>query len=454
MNSVISAVSTPYGRGGVAMIRVSGGGSAEICAKMFIPVSGNPLAEAPSNKAIYGNILYNGDVIDDGIATVYRAPHSFTGEDTVEICCHGGILITEKVLASTYICGARPAEPGEFSKRAFMNGKMALSEAEAVIDLIDAETTEQLKLARSHTTGVLSGAIQGIREELISLISQIFVYADYPDEDLSDVTPEEALERTKALLKQADKLCQSYETGRIITQGIDTVICGKPNTGKSSLLNALAGHDRAIVTSIPGTTRDTVEEKIALGKLTLNLCDTAGIHQTEDEVEKLGIQRSIDKIENAELIFAVFDGSAPLDDTDSKIIEKLIPDKTIIIINKGDLGSVVDEHRFDNFKNILRISAKEQTGIDAIKETVESMYITNMIDYSKDAVLSNPRQFACAQSAKAALINAISALKEGYSADVAAMELELALGALSDLDSRKVSEEVVNAIFSRFCIGK
>ncbi|MBR6513469.1 MAG: tRNA uridine-5-carboxymethylaminomethyl(34) synthesis GTPase MnmE [Clostridia bacterium] len=452
MSSVISAISTPVGRGGVAMIRVSGKGAIEMCDKIF--KGKKPLCEVEANKAVYGNIVLNGEVIDDGVFTVFRGPRSFTGEDTVEICCHGGILITQKVLSATYSAGARPAEAGEFTRRAFSSGRLSLSEAEAVIDLIDAESNEQLKLARSHADGVMTRAIESIREELVSLISQIYVFVDYPDEDLSDVTPEEATERTRMLLTKVQKLCRSYGTGKVIREGIDTVICGKPNTGKSSLLNALSGYDRAIVTSVPGTTRDTVEERINLGRLTLNLCDTAGIHATEDEVERLGIERSIRKIEDAQLTLAVFDGSKALDGEDKEVIAKLDPVTSIIIINKGDLGCVLSESDFEGFENIVYISAKNNEGTEKLTEIVEAMFMSNAIDYSKDAIISNARQFACAETARASLENALDALTAGYTPDVGAMELELALGALSELDSRKVSEEVVNAIFSRFCIGK
>lgn len=452
MNPVISAVSTPYGRGGVAMIRVSGSGAIEICDKIF--KGRKPLTQVDANRAVYGDIIYNGEVIDDGVFTVFRAPHSFTGEDTVEICCHGGILITQKVLSATYGAGARPAEAGEFTRRAFSSGRLSLSEAEAVIDLIDAESNEQLKLARSHTSGVLSRRIESIREELVLLISQIYVFVDYPDEDLSDVTPDEALERTKALCTDINALCKSYNTGKIIREGIDTVICGKPNTGKSSLLNALSGYDRAIVTSVPGTTRDTVEERINLGKVTLNLCDTAGIHATEDEVERLGIERSIKKIEDAQLTLAVFDGSQPLDREDKEVLERLDKATSIIVINKNDLGTVLTNADFEEFDNMVSISAKNNECTERLTEIVEAMFMANTIDYTKDAIISNARQFACAETALNSARNALDALQQGYTPDVAAMELELALGALSELDSRKVSEEVVNAIFSRFCIGK
>ena len=452
MSSVISAISTPYGRGGVAMIRVSGNGAIEICDKIF--KGRKPLCDVEAGRAVYGDIIYNGEVIDDGVFTVFRAPHSFTGEDTVEISCHGGILITQKVLSATYSAGARPAEAGEFTRRAFSSGRLSLSEAEAVIDLIDAESNEQLRLARSHTSGVLSRKIESIREELVSLISQIYVFVDYPDEDLSDVTPDEALERTKALCSDINALCKSYNTGKIIREGIDTVICGKPNTGKSSLLNALSGYDRAIVTSVPGTTRDTVEERINLGKVTLNLCDTAGIRVTEDEVERLGIERSIRKIEDAQLTLAVFDGSLPLDGEDKEVLERLDKATSIIVINKNDLGTVLTNADFEGFDNIASISAKHSECTERLTEIVEAMFMANTIDYTKDAIISNARQFACAETALNSARNALDALQQGYTTDVAAMELELALGALSELDSRKVSEEVVNAIFSRFCIGK
>ena len=323
MGNVISALSTPMGKGGIAVIRVSGRGAVEVCEKMFCPMSKKPLSDVESNKAVYGKILFEGEEIDDGIATVFRAPASFTGEDTVEICCHGGVLLSQKVLRSTYICGAVPARSGEFTQRAFMNGKLSLSEAEAVIDLIDAENSEQLKLAHSRVKGVLAKRVDELREMLLSLISSVYVFVDYPEEDLSDVSCESALLQTEAMLFETDKLLSTYETGKIVSEGVSAVICGKPNTGKSSLLNALSQSERAIVTSIAGTTRDTVEERVNIGRLTLNLCDTAGIRETDDEVEKLGIERSVSKMKEAQLILCVLDGSSPIDAEDKKVLEKL-----------------------------------------------------------------------------------------------------------------------------------
>lgn len=454
MNDIISAISTPWGKGGVAMIRISGEGSDKMCETIFRPKSGKPLGSYEPNKAIYGEILYEGEVIDDGMATIFRAPHSFTGEDTVEICCHGGILLTDKVLRSTYLCGARPAEAGEFTKRAFINGKLSLSEAEAVIDLIDAESTEQIRLARSHVSGVLSRRIAQMKEKIISLLSKIYVFIDYPDEDLSDVSSNEAISETEALLAEAKSLLSTYETGKAISEGIAAVICGKPNTGKSSLLNALSGNDRAIVTDIPGTTRDTVEEKINIGRLTLSLCDTAGIHETDDKVERLGIERSIDKIKNAQLSLCVFDGSRLLSSEDKSVLDKQNPEKTIIVVNKIDIGCVLTKEEFSEFNNIVFVSAKEHIAIEPLRNLIENLFIKEKIDYKNDAIISNARQFSALLRAIDSIENAKTALEGGYTPDVSGMELELALSALGEVDSRKVSEDVVNAIFSRFCVGK
>lgn len=455
MSVVISAVSTPFGKGGIAVIRVSGEGSVEICNKMFKPASGKALICTEAGKAVYGRILGGpeGEDIDDGIATVFRAPASFTGEDTVEISCHGGVLLTEKVLRATYLCGAAPAGAGEFTRRAFMNGKLSLSEAEAVIDLIDAENSEQLKLAHSRVKGVLAKRIDELRELLISLISSVYVFVDYPEEDLSDVSVESALAETENMLCEAQRLLDTYETGRTISEGISAVICGKPNTGKSSLLNALAQSDRAIVTSVAGTTRDTIEEKVNIGRLTLKLCDTAGIHDTEDEVERIGIERSVSKMKDAQLILCVLDCSLPLDDEDRRVLGDCDPSNTVVVLNKNDLGSVIDKNELEDFENVIEISARNNEGIDELRVLIENIFLCGDIDYN-NAIISNERQFAALCRARDSIIIARDTLMSGFTPDVASMELEIALAALGEIDSRKASEEVVNAIFSRFCIGK
>ncbi len=454
MSSVISAVSTPFGKGGIAVIRISGTDAIEVASTIFKPANGKSLTQVAANTAVYGSILYEGKEIDDGIATVFRGPASFTGEDTVELSCHGGIMLTEQVLRSTYLAGAQPAEAGEFTKRAFCNGKLSLSEAEAVIDLIDAETTEQIKLAHSHAKGVLAREIEEIRALVLSLLSEVYVFIDYPDEDLSDVSSNEALEKTYEVRRRISKLCSTYDQGKAVRQGIPTVICGKPNTGKSSLLNALSGTQRAIVTSVAGTTRDTVEERVNLGKIILALCDTAGIHETRDEVELLGIDRSIEKIESADLSLLVIDASKPLDQDDMTVIEKQDPNKTVVILNKSDLGALLSKEDFPTFKFAISVSCETGEGIDQLREMIESLFIKEDIDYNSGAVIANHRQFAALLRANEAVERALATLNAGHTPDVAGMELELALSALSEVDSRTVSEDIVNTIFSRFCIGK
>ncbi len=449
----IAAISTPYGRGGIAVIRLSGEGSIELAEKLFVPKSKKRLTEIESGSAVYGDILRNGKRIDDGIATVFRAPRSFTGEDTVEISCHGGILLTESVLSSALESGFRLALGGEFSKRAFLNGKMSLTEAEAVIGLIDAESEEQLRLSASITNGVLKNGINKLCDEITELLASVYAYIDYPDEDLTDVSVNELTERAEKLLNETDKLVSSYRSGKAVNDGIKTAIVGKPNAGKSSVLNRLLGYDRAIVTSVAGTTRDTVEETAVIGRVTLRLCDTAGIRESNDEVEKLGIERSIGKLNEAELILAVFDGSAPIDELDKDVIEHIskINAEVIAVINKSDITSDYD---IDIPYKKVTVSALDGSGFEELKKLISDLYVDEKLNYDTTPVLTNARQFAAAFEAKVRLESALSALKNGFTQDIAGMDLELSLSSLREIDGRNVSEEITDRIFSRFCVGK
>ena len=449
----IAAISTPYGRGGIAVIRLSGEGSIMLAENIFVPKSKKRLSDIESDRAVYGDILRNGKRIDDGIATVFRAPRSFTGEDTVEISCHGGILLTESVLTSALESGFRLALGGEFSKRAFLNGKMSLTEAEAVIGLIDAESEEQLRLSASVTNGVLKNGVNKICDEITELLASVYAYIDYPDEDLTDVSPDELTERAERLLHETDMLVSSYRSGRAVNDGIKTAIVGKPNAGKSSVLNRLLGYDRAIVTSVAGTTRDTVEETAIIGRVTLRLCDTAGIREASDEVERIGIERSIGKLNEAELILAVFDGSSPLDELDKDVIDRISATdaEVIAVINKSDISSESD---FDIPFRTVTVSALDGSGFDELKKSVSDLYIDEKLNYDTTPVLTNARQFAAASEAKNRLESALNALKNGFTQDIAGMDLELALSFLREIDGRNVSEEITDRIFSRFCVGK
>ncbi len=449
----IAAISTPYGRGGIAVIRLSGEGSIKLAEKLFVPKSKKHLSDIESGRAVYGDILRNGKRIDDGIATVFRAPRSFTGEDTVEISCHGGILLTESVLTSALESGFRLALGGEFSKRAFLNGKMSLTEAEAVIGLIDAESEEQLRLSASITNGVLKNGVNKLCDEITELLASVYAYIDYPDEDLTDVSVEELISRAEKLLDETNKLVTSYRSGKAVNDGIKTAIVGKPNAGKSSVLNRLLGYDRAIVTSVAGTTRDTVEETAVIGRVTLRLCDTAGIRESSDEVERLGIERSIDKLNEAELILAVFDGSSALDELDNDVIERISETsaEVIAVINKSDITS---DLKIDiPFKKVT-VSALDGSGFEELKKFISDLYVDEKLNYDTTPVLTNARQFAAASEAKSRLESAIHALKNGFTQDIAGMDLELSLSSLREIDGRNVSEEITDRIFSRFCVGK
>lgn len=458
--STIAAISTPYGRGGIAVIRISGIDAVGIADKIFKAKNKKSLADTEGGRIVYGDILAQGRIIDDGMAALFRAPHSYTGEDTVEISCHGGILITESVLTAALAAGAVQAEAGEFTKRAFVNGKLSLSEAEAVINLIDAETKDKMYLARSHASGVFSRAVDRIYESLLTLVSQTYVFADYPDEDLTDLTPTELRDGIANALADVNALQATYKAGHAISDGIYTVVAGKPNTGKSSLMNALLGRERAIVSSHAGTTRDYLEETATLGKIFLKLVDTAGIHDAEDEVERIGISRSVSALEKAELILAVFDASEKPTEEDAAFFEKLatLPVPKIAILNKNDLD---ESHHADyapylesGFHKIVSLSAKNGAGLDSLKATVEELFVSGSIDYDSSAIVANARQNASLLQTAEHLTHALSALDSGFTQDVAGMDIEAAMASLAETDGRGVSSDIVDRIFHRFCVGK
>lgn len=453
----IAAISTAFGKGGIATIRISGDEAISVADKMFFPKS-RSLSEISSNCAVYGNIIKDNTKIDDGIAVVFRAPHSYTGEDTVEISCHGGILLAQTVLECALCCGAYPAAAGEFTRRAFTAGKISLTEAEAVGMLIDATTNEQIKLAAAQTSGILKDKCLKIAQELKTLISSTYAYVDFPDEDLEDVSSSEMLTSLLSAKTELEKLRDSYRTGHAVSEGIIAAIVGRPNVGKSTFLNLLAQKDLAIVTDVPGTTRDVISENVSLGKVLLRLSDTAGIRTSDDTVEKIGIDRAKDALSKAELVFAVFDGSAELNGEDREICDLLSKTNAakIAIINKQDLCQKLKKEEISEFfSKTLEISAKENEGARTlIVSAVEELFLCGSIDYNTTAVVANARQFAGISKCLRLVQNAIDSLSEGYTQDIAGMDLESALGAILEVDGRDISQAIVDDIFSRFCVGK
>ena len=459
--TTVAAVSTPYGRGGIAVIRVSGPDAIGICEKLFFPgkspCGGMTLSSVESNRMVWGHIYYKEESIDDGMAVVFRAPHSYTGEDTVEISCHGGIYLTQKVLESVFLCGAMPAGPGEFTKRAFLNGKLGLSQAEAIIDLIDAQSMEGVRLAGAGARGMLKRAADEIYVLLRDAVSSTYAFIDFPDEDLTDLSVDELLEKIGIAKEKLTALAKSYSVGKAVNEGIRCAIVGKPNTGKSSLLNCLTGEDRAIVTEIAGTTRDVLEETVSIGRILLRLADTAGIHGTDDVVEQLGVERSLRALSEAELVLAVFDGSKQLAAEDFDLAQHLrdVSCPIVAIVNKSDAGIVADVDALGvPFAKTVTVSAARGEGMDDLRSVIEGLFLEGQIDYSTEAIVSNARQYAAICAAAEHVDRASDALENGYTQDIAGMDLELALSALAEVDGRAVTGDVVDTIFHNFCVGK
>ncbi len=459
--SPIAAVSTPRGRGGVAMVRISGDGTAEILERVFRPAGKNSPASTPRNM-IYGTIVDGDTVLDTGMAVFFRAPASFTGEDMAEIYCHGGTLVTSRVLGAALTAGASPAGPGEFTKRAFLSGKLTLSEAESIGMLIDADTDAKMTLASAGTRGVLSEKIAQVGDSVSSVLSALFAVIDYPDEDIDPVSAERLAATLRDAASEASRLAATYRTGRAVAEGVRTLICGRPNVGKSSLYNALLGEDRAIVTSVAGTTRDVLEDTASVGGVTLRLSDTAGIRETSDEVEKIGVSRALEALDSCELTLAVYDGSSPLTGEDRRLIDEINgrgkASAAIAVINKADAGdglAPADAALIEGSHAVtVRVSAKTGDGIDALAEAVAHLYGTDAIDLSQDAVVWDEARRADLERAAVLLSSAADTIENGGPEDASASDAELALAALRRTDGRGVSEEIVQGIFSHFCVGK
>lgn len=454
--STIAAISTPPGKGGVALIRVSGEEAVAIAARCFRLRSGKPLASLPARYAAYGDVIYEGNAIDDAMITVFRAPHSYTGEDTVEITCHGGSLLTHTVLCALLEAGAKQAGPGEFTRRALLSGKLTLTEAEAIGNLLDAQSEAQIHLASSAARGRLAATLNALHRDVLTLLSTLYARLDYPEEDLADLSTEEILVREADILARMERLLASYRTGKAINEGIATVLCGAPNVGKSSLYNCLAGDDLAIVTDLAGTTRDILQTTLPLGNVLLRLCDTAGLRETGDPVESIGVSRSRARMEEAELLLAVFDASRPPSEEDHALLADLRRAEGCVVIlqNKSDLPTQLSPETFADFPYVLSVSAASGAGLDALRALIERLFTDGETVPARDAVLASARQYAALYEAKEALARSLTAFRAGLPTDLAASDLERSLAALAALDGSSANEEIIADIFSRFCVGK
>ncbi len=453
-NSTICAISTAQGEGGIGVIRVSGDEAINICDKVFESVSGKALSEMKGYSAAFGCVKKDGEKLDEVIASVFRKPHSYTGENVVELSCHGGIFITREVLRIVMEAGAVPAQAGEFTKRAFINGKMDLTEAEAVIDIISAKGKSAVRAAMLAKDGALWRRIEIIKNKLVSTAAHFSAWADYPEEDIEEVSEEHLNNVFDECLFDIKKLLSTYDVGQVVKEGLDTVIAGKPNTGKSTLMNLLSGHNRSIVTDIPGTTRDIIEETVSVGDVILRLSDTAGMRDTEDKVEKIGVDIAKSRVKNCGLVLAVFDNGREIDEDDRRLIQSVKEAPVIAVINKTDLEKKLDTDYIEkNIKRTIKISAKSGDGLEQLKEEIEKIAGTEKFNPS-EGILANERQRNAVLNAEKALTEAKNALNSGMTFDAVTVSIEEAIENILELTGERVSEVVVDNVFHNFCVGK
>ncbi|MBQ9542865.1 tRNA uridine-5-carboxymethylaminomethyl(34) synthesis GTPase MnmE [Ruminococcus sp.] len=454
--STICAISTPVAEGGISVIRISGENALNVAEKIFAPHTCPSVAGMAGYTCAYGQINDNGRAVDDGVLTVFRAPHSYTGEDVCEISCHGGIYVTKRVLRLCLENGAEPAQAGEFTKRAMLNGKLSLTQAEAVMDTIAAQGEYALASANLTRKGSLFGRIDKVTKELVKLLGELAAWVDYPEEDLPAVEENALRESLKNAVSVTGRLLADSDNGMLIKNGIDTVIAGRPNVGKSTLMNLLLGYDRSIVTEVAGTTRDVIEESARLGELIFRLSDTAGIRDTEDKVEKIGVEMAQKRLEECMLVIEVFDTSVKPDDDDTALLEKVrsLGKRALIVLNKSDLESAVGEDFFREYcENIVYISAKDPNDREKIQHALEKIFTPENYD-ADSTIFANERQRGCLVKANKNLTAALEALEMGETLDAVTVMIDYAADSLLELTGEKATEAVVSEVFSKFCVGK
>ena len=456
--ATIAAVATAMSPSGISIVRVSGPQSWEMVNEIFRTPGGKKnLLEQSSHTIHYGMIWDQGEMVDEVLVMLMRGPRTFTAEDTVEIDCHGGVLVTQRVLEAVMRQGARPAQPGEFTKRAFLNGRMDLSEAEAVMDVIHAQNNFALKASLNQLKGAVAQRVRQLRDRILDAIAFIEAALDDPEHISIEGYADTLSGQLEPMMEEMDYLIRRSRNGRILAEGIRTVILGKPNAGKSSLLNVLSGQERAIVTEIAGTTRDVLEEQIRVGDMGMVIVDTAGIRDTEDLVEKIGVKRAMEEAESADLILYVVDSSVPLDENDREIMELIRDRKAVVLLNKSDLPvSVTVQELLKAVQGhpVISISAKQEEGLDKLEEILKSMFMEGEVSFNDQVMITNARHLACLQEAKKSLEMVRQSIEEGMPEDFFTIDLMEAYTQLGYILGEEVDEDLVNRIFKKFCMGK
>ena len=457
IDDTIAAIATAPGEGGIGIIRISGPKSLEVAEEIFFSMSGKKISEYPARTLIFGNIKDGDKKIDEVLVAYMKGPNSYTAEDVVEINCHGGFISVKRILELVLSKDVRLAEAGEFTKRAFLNGRIDLSQAEAVIDVINAKTDKAHEVAENQLDGSLSNRIREFRDKVTELLAQVEVAIDYPEEDIEFIAYTTLEEKTRELNKDIKKLYETSESGKIFREGLKTVIVGKPNVGKSSLLNSILGENRAIVTDIPGTTRDVIEEFVNIKGIPLKIVDTAGIRETDDVVEKIGVEKSMASFDTADLIIMVVDSSSELSEEDREILEKVQGKETILLLNKTDLPQVIDEEevkKYVNEENIIKISALHNEGIEDVHDRIEAMVYKGDIKSSSNVIITNSRHKDALYRAMKSAEDAMRAIEDRMPLDFVEVDLKNIWDYLGYINGDTVSEDLLDNIFHNFCIGK